>query len=590
MGQSPPLSASRLGRILAVLAGIAIATGCGPEGPKLSGGPHDGVTCAQCHGETKTADAVGPMPEGACGDCHDEELSSDVELAGIRFPHSPHASFLGGDTPCSACHTHAGGDQDLSIDESSCYLCHAEKPGPDDATRPAHLAEESCLECHGQPTHVAFAGTGAPVDHGVVVERGIACLQCHFDLIEGDGAVGVRTCGTCHATGGISVPLRADVPHEAATVHEQHFENGTRPACSRCHDAIDHHVGSISNVLGLDCRGCHAETDPALTAPLDPTAHQAELLLYTGLTAESDAVAPATKFTARIECVECHSPESMEHPGGSPERLDALEAECGACHGPGHGALLDGWVDTMRGRVETVGAYLDAAEADSRIRGRDRADSAAVAARRAWEVVEAGGGVHNIAAAHRLLELALASAETAYRRAGLSPPAPPPLGPDPNVQTCARCHYGVEAVRSAARGPVFDHGVHLMDAGLACDECHASAAFASGPDHGRVEVSPADCRGCHHRDAGGADRSCSGCHATEGLESAHARPVDAHRRCDACHDRTVVAGLVPGAGLCRLCHDPGQDHYAASGFECTECHFLATSAEYRSELSGGGDR
>ena len=95
---------------------------------------------------------------------------------------------------------------------------------------------------------------------------------------------------------------------------------------------MTHRVGAISQALGLDCRGCHEDTDPSIEVPADSTAHHAQQLLYTGLLPEGgDATGPSPKFVARIRCTDCHSAASMDQPAGSAERLDAIRRECVAC-------------------------------------------------------------------------------------------------------------------------------------------------------------------------------------------------------------------------------------------------------------------
>jgi hypothetical protein len=646
----------------------AVLTGCGGKAPRLATGPHAGLECRACH-EEAGGKTVGFATDAACAACHAGELSSEVETAGISLPHRGHPGISGeARAACSACHTHAGPEADLAIDAGSCLLCHAElSPGAGGGPT-ATLPESGCAHCHPQPARAVFPGVGTPIDHAVVKERGVPCLQCHWDVTAGTGAVPDVVCRVCHGTGGAAAPLRGEPDRGAAVVHAQHFPDGEAPACARCHEAIDHEIGELASALVLDCADCHAPDDPALAAPVDSGAHRDQQLLYTGLVADVPEAFPAAKFLARVSCTDCHSAAATGQRGR--RRLEAIESECLACHGERHRGILDEWARGASERTDTVGAYLRAAASDARVRRVAAAASSARLAAAAWELVQSANAVHNVPAADAILRRALGDAALAYRRAGVDPPDPPDLGPDPRAQTCARCHYAIDRPPAAVHGEPFSHRTHVIAAALACVECHSpEELLADGrtfdPAHGRTLVGPSDCRSCHHRTAGEvdctschaaeslaapqaatvqvtvgrrdtrsreaeflhrehastpclachrepagigtppavasctdchaehhtADRDCAACHASEHLRSAHGPPVDAHRRCDACHDRATVAGFVPDGSFCRTCHDPGEDHYAASGLGCTECHFLAPAAAYRSELVGrGGDR
>jgi hypothetical protein len=86
--------------------------------------------------------------------------------------------------------------------------------------------------------------------------------------------------------------------------------------------------------------------------------------------------------------------------------------------------------------------YVAGAEGTVASRGDDDpAAQAAVEARAALSLVAEGGGAHNLTLAHRLFEESLTSAQEAYRLAGGTVPAPPPLGRAPRQGICTYCHY-----------------------------------------------------------------------------------------------------------------------------------------------------
>jgi hypothetical protein len=319
-----------------------------------------------------------------------------VETNGVRFPHRPHWNLLSGmESPCSACHTHTSGESDLSVDESSCYLCHAMVPRAGAKVHSAFFAEGSCLECHGPRTHAALAGKVVPVDHGTVLERGIECTICHHSVLEGSGAVRDRVCRTCHGTPSAAARARDLEGGDTAEVHQQHYRGGREPACRRCHDGLQHRESAVASAVAPACGSCHAPEDPDLAAPVDSTVHRPQQLLYAGLVAEHQEMLPATKFAARVSCAACHSSESM-HPVDSASGVRAMNAECVACHGPRFTGMLERWVLGMRDRTASVGRYVQSAVAEAGIRSSSSADSLAQAAERHWFMVKAGNGVHNI--------------------------------------------------------------------------------------------------------------------------------------------------------------------------------------------------
>lgn len=590
-----------LERCTTVLIVIATAS-CSGKPERLTSGAHSGLACAACHSEGAAGEVAGFATSAACEGCHPAAaLSAEVELASVRFPHSRHGTLTPAlSTPCSACHTHDSGKEDLRADASACFLCHATLPAGESAAQQAALPEASCLGCHGQPTHTAFASTGTPIDHATVVERGISCQQCHYRLIEGTGAASQRACRECHGIAPGAPRFREGDHVDAASAHLAHYGKGETPRCARCHEPVDHHVGAIAGSLALNCAGCHGPDDPARSAPVDSAAHGGTQLLYAGLVAGHPEAGPSPKFLARIDCEACHS---VARGGG------AIEARCISCHGESYSGIREGWMRGMGERTASVGAYVRTAVAQARISALAPADSLARTAHESWKFVESANGVHNVRAAHALLRGAVHDAAAAYRRAGLEPPPEPRLGPDPGEQSCARCHYGIENARVSFQGETFDHRAHVVHESLACVECHASAdLFAQDgrtldPAHGSTIVSAPDCRSCHHGASAGS--SCESCHGRDELDRPRAVSVTVHvegapRRthaqtwtherhtgiaCDACHDVNASPSTRPDAAVCSACH---ADHHAEAR-ECASCHVVSAAAAHARDTHGACD-
>jgi hypothetical protein len=145
---------------------------------------------------------------------------------------------------------------------------------------------------------------------------------------------------------------------------------------------------------------------------------------------------------------------------------------------------------------------------------------------------------------------------------------------------CADCH-GVVAWRQDVK---FDHGVtdfpltglHIA---VACEACHASAAFKGAPR---------TCIGCHAKDdthEGRFATNCETCHSTISWKKIgfdHGRDANypltgAHATvgCYACHTvKNAANAKLPTA--CIACHKAQDVHRGAFGADCAKCHSTST--------------
>ena len=136
----------------------------------------------------------------------------------------------------------------------------------------------------------------------------------------------------------------------------------------------------------------------------------------------------------------------------------------------------------------------------------------------------------------------------------------------------ARLVVQVEPDAPRQRSVAFPHRRHTE---LSCGTCHTVTVSLAPVD------SVATCTGCHEKHHE-PDRACAGCHRTQSVAPAHARPVRPHVACDACHPTAVIARLAPTRSFCLACHPPAVDHHA--GRECVTCHLQLDPAQYRSRL------
>ncbi|HUF67999.1 MAG TPA: hypothetical protein VMM79_05045 [Longimicrobiales bacterium] len=489
--------------------------------------------------------------------------------------HFEHAGLAGTDRlGCEACHTHDSGDVDLTITTGGCFLCHADLP-PAGSEAQATIAASACTACHVQPGHTAFATSGAPIDHAAVLDRGISCLLCHYDVATGSGASPAATCRTCHGVPGGAIPLRGGEAMDAATVHGMHMDTAIVMSCTRCHTPVEHQVIRLASSLRLECQSCHDAGDPALNTPVDSTAHRAVQELYAGLDPHHPAVDPALKFIERVACTTCHVAASTAQPAGSAERFELIRQECDACHGARFGSLLDPWIGGIRRNTALVGSYVRTASSNAQVRGNATADSIARDAVSVWQHVSDGDGVHNLPAADGLLRAALASAARSYRHVGEVVPTVPALGPDPEVVTCVRCHYGVQTIENPVYDVTFSHKAHVLAGSLQCSRCHGQAELfeADGatfdPAHGRTLIMQADCASCHHIENAG---DCTACHARSDVDALRVQAdLTVHVQRDGLERRREVA-FSHDAHATVECADCHQSGVAQNTITCNECH------------------
>ncbi len=372
--------------------------------------------------------------------------------------------------------------------------------------------------------------------------------------------------------------------------------------CTSCHPSVHATMLRAGPQGSTRCSTCHEGVHGAIQA------------LFTGRGADT-TVRPDRMYLARIGCRGCHSDATMAAKAGAP-RAAAIGAACLSCHGPAYAKILPRWTEGLAWRRKAVDAYVAAANADARLTGRDDTRAALQSASADLALVTKGDALHNVPAADALLRSALRKAGGAYRAAGLPAPHAPALGPDPNAESCAYCHYGIEAVGDTALGQPFNHAGHVIRADVACSRCHSNADYFTtagrrlDPAHGKTTVTAAACSACHHV---ATALACAACHRSPDL-AGHADSVKlplhltpagapasrtvafrhaAHAAlaCTRCHMSGAAIATVPAcaschethhqdAGDCAACHGTTllASHKAADHLACAACHARGTLA------------
>jgi hypothetical protein len=390
---------------------------------------HASLACTECHeGGLADGQKVAAVPSRACtrSGCHSVGGPEEVTLATVTFTHRHHGQSQGFAIGCAGCHTHASGSEPLTGSGDTCGLCHQKELS---ATR-----GEDCRLCHESPSHIGMTSQGVGVPHQGLpwIEGG--CLRCHYEVTKPVHEVSMDRCRACHEN--VSAVAKAGIGED---LHPSH----TGVACVACHEADSHRIEAMSSAVDLVCSDCHTEVHgiAVKSGPLDAascdachrTVHQAPQRVLLGITPDTGEAMPSPHFMDGLTCSSCHRARD----GGK-----ATAQACVGCHRPEFALVLRWWVDGIDQRMTMVRRYL--AGADSAVVGRQETDAAvrAVAdARRRLELIQRGGGVHNIPLTHRLFQDALADATQAYRDVGREPPKPPLLGRTPRRGICAFCHY-----------------------------------------------------------------------------------------------------------------------------------------------------
>ena len=113
---------------------------------------------------------------------------------------------------------------------------------------------------------------------------------------------------------------------------------------------------------------------------------------------------------------------------------------------------------------------------------------------------------------------------------------------------CESCHTPKSKyVPAFGKNGKFDHDLHSMDLGLACNDCHHN----------------------YYEEDGGEPQPCSDCHEPGVEDDFMLGRVQAfHKQCIGCHEES---GVTPGANDCSGCHEPRKKSDAFHK-QCIGCH------------------
>lgn len=514
---------------------------------KESGG-HSNVACVECHippGITaelhKKYEALsmvaryftatyGTNPwaeveDSACLECHERRLLvGGAQFGDVYFDHGPHLTELrrGKRLRCTSCHSQMVQGSHIKVTETTCTLCHFR--GQEAGTGTAE-----CTLCHSVPSTVIQTATGA-FDHSQVARLGMECRSCHAAPDPNQGGVPEVRCLTCH-----NDPERLGEFHNTDLLHRTHVSDH-KVECTNCHLEIQHVAETADGEEPGDCSACHR------------SGHSAQQQLYAGIGGRGLEAQPDVMFAAGVRCEGCHLDHDARHAG-------AGEVACMSCHGAGYRSLYTSWSETVTTRLEGLERQLG--QTRRAVRGdRPELDDAQAN----YELVRAGGGIHNVPYSLALLEAAHRQMNEARRGSGLgSLAAPWPQAPFES--DCLECHAGSETMVARAFGRQFPHQPHVVGAGLDCRSCHSTHEAQDAGSPALKLGGTASCNSCHHSDASAA---CTSCHdslnqrtypVAELGEFSHEIHVDGMELpCSGCHGEGAAIRRKPSRSVCSDCH------------------------------------
>lgn len=392
--------------------------------------PHSDVKCYKCHipagwkglVKAKAGGVVqlikdltgdyGTMPQAEIEDaaclqegCHETSLlDGNVMFKGkYIFDHTPHLTKLRGGKKlrCTSCHSQIVHDTHMSVPESVCFTCHFKgKVHGRDVD-----AIGGCTSCHLAPDKPIKTQLGMTFDHKPLLDRKVACANCHFDTVQGTGVVPRQVCETCHGEA-----EKLEKYSDPELIHDWHVTR-RKVECFQCHGEIRHGLHPEPLVRQrTSCEACHSD------------GHTVHSDMFAGKGGRGVEGKPSMHFLANVDCVGCHEISSTENGGRHVDVSSRLVTEraCLKCHGKTKEGALVEWkellgeqsVEADKALAKAVGAFDALAKDDPR---RAKAKDVLDLARFNRDFVQAAFGLHNPDYAIALLEKSAEDAAKALR-------------------------------------------------------------------------------------------------------------------------------------------------------------------------------
>ncbi|HVP39778.1 MAG TPA: cytochrome c3 family protein [Candidatus Saccharimonadales bacterium] len=457
------------------------------------------------------------VDDAACmrSGCHATRLLQGriVTRTGINFDHRPHLTQRrrGRQLRCVSCHSQVMVGRHIEVTYDTCILCHFLGQGEGRNIHPIG----GCTGCHNLPTQDFKLGNMTYNHRAFVLQRGVACTDCHSDVLGGTGQVQQDRCFTCH-----NQPEKIAKFNDIPFIHDNHVTKH-HVACFYCHEPMRHGGGGgVSSAsaplpqLGLPAAVAGAADTSRAAAGHPPTlafecglCHESKHLgqreMYTG---EAGTLGlprmPSPMYLANVDCIGCHyqskgDSSDVEFRG---RNWRASEEACVKCHGPKFRGVMQETRTEFRDGLAGLDQKLAAARTALAKAGAASPERSRLAARvqradRWVRFVRVARGDHNV----YLASLALRRADQELNEVGTALEASlPDLSASPLISGsfCATlCHakVGVKVppVTVQAFGKTMPHKMHTEQ--LGCVKCHDIGAHKRVPLRRDIKAVCAEC-------------------------------------------------------------------------------------------------
>lgn len=382
------------------------------------GSKHSGVACVECHypvasaktllwkkyqnfsmvvkyfTQTYSSKPYAEVDDSSCLQCHDTRLLEGklVTKNGIHFDHRDHLTTTRRDRKltCTSCHAQMTVGNHMEVTWNTCYLCHFKGMKSGREFNPF----VGCLSCHDLPDKSVKLGNMTYNHKDFVGKRGVNCMNCHQDVVQGTGEAAKERCFSCH-----NQPEKLGRIKDTAFIHENHITKH-KVACFHCHTEIRHQFSAPGKKeLAYDCTVCHLNK------------HGGQKEFYRGVGAKGVADMPSPMYLANVDCVGCHivkAPETLETHFKGANFKGSVDESCVKCHGEKYRGMTSAAKAVLSEELKAVKSKLDLAK--SEVDKRDLSPKEMEAARKALDdsryniaFVEAAHSVHNIYYAAQIL-------------------------------------------------------------------------------------------------------------------------------------------------------------------------------------------
>ena len=289
--------------------------------------------------------------------CHSTRLLEGRVFTpkGVKFNHTNHITNprRGRQLRCASCHSQIVVGKHVEVTYDTCYLCHFKGQGTGRDFKPIG----GCLGCHDVPTNEIQLGNMTYNHADYVTKQGVACQDCHLDVVQGTGEAPQDRCFTCH-----NQPEKLAKYGDIPFIHENHMTKHN-VACFHCHQEIRHGKNRSSVMPRLAEQGVTLEDhSPVLTFECSfchQGKHGGQLEIYSGKVAALGLPEmPSPMYTANVDCIGCHYRESKSASEGEFKGVTfkASENACVKCHGEKFRGI---WDETKTELKKTLQAFQE---------------------------------------------------------------------------------------------------------------------------------------------------------------------------------------------------------------------------------------